>query len=231
MSAFLDLNLFIFLWCWRRDYETKPPKLQLLSQIRSHLHRSDPHWTPEPDAPLDYCYVRPNHIPTINSMCQEFFWPGMFLLPHQADWFFSLYHLGVFLNSVCHVTLSSLFLILFSLSLLTQKYQSINASCFPKIKKPAIKVINSVFVCFSVLFVSASRIKDPSCFASAYVQIPGNVSPRYTDSQLGMWTLLFFCLIVLQVLLFTYFLESQDTQKVFLRSQMPPDFRSQSKPR
>ncbi|XP_024415198.1 cysteine-rich protein 2-binding protein isoform X1 [Desmodus rotundus] len=61
----------------RRDYETKPPKLQLLSQIRSHLHRSDPHWTPESDAPLDYCYVRPNHIPTINSMCQEFFWPGI----------------------------------------------------------------------------------------------------------------------------------------------------------
>lgn len=61
----------------RRDYETKPPKLQLLSQIRSHPHRSDPHWIPEPDAPLDYCYVQPNHIPTINSMCQEFFWPGM----------------------------------------------------------------------------------------------------------------------------------------------------------
>ncbi|XP_005860662.1 cysteine-rich protein 2-binding protein isoform X1 [Myotis lucifugus] len=61
----------------RRDYETKPPKLQLLSQIRSHLHRNDPHWMPEPDAPLDYCYVRPNHIPTINSMCQEFFWPGI----------------------------------------------------------------------------------------------------------------------------------------------------------
>ncbi|XP_040837737.1 cysteine-rich protein 2-binding protein isoform X5 [Ochotona curzoniae] len=60
-----------------RDYETKPPKLQLLSQIRSHLHRSDLDWTPEPDAPLDYCYVRPNHIPTINSMCHEFFWPGI----------------------------------------------------------------------------------------------------------------------------------------------------------
>ncbi|KAM5246574.1 cysteine-rich protein 2-binding protein isoform 3-T3 [Ctenodactylus gundi] len=60
-----------------RDYETKPPKLQLLSQIRAHLHKSDPHWTPEPDAPLDYRYVRPNHIPTINSMCQEFFWPGI----------------------------------------------------------------------------------------------------------------------------------------------------------
>ncbi|XP_040602342.1 cysteine-rich protein 2-binding protein isoform X2 [Mesocricetus auratus] len=90
----------------RRDYETKPPKLQLLSQIRSHLHRSDPHWTPEPDAPLDYCYVRPNHIPTINSMCQEFFWPDVkyneayisFLLVHP-EWrragiaTFMIYHL------------------------------------------------------------------------------------------------------------------------------------------
>ncbi|KAH0514668.1 Cysteine-rich protein 2-binding protein [Microtus ochrogaster] len=47
------------------------------SRILKPYIRSDPHWTPEPDAPLDYCYVRPNHIPTINSMCQEFFWPGI----------------------------------------------------------------------------------------------------------------------------------------------------------
>lgn len=53
-------------------------------------------------------------------MCQEFFWPGMFLLPTQADWFFCIYHLDAFLNSVCHLTLSSLLLISFSLSLLTE---------------------------------------------------------------------------------------------------------------
>ncbi|XP_062986112.1 cysteine-rich protein 2-binding protein isoform X2 [Elgaria multicarinata webbii] len=61
----------------RRDYETKPPKLQLLTEIRSYSHKNNPSWTAEPEAPIDYCYVRPNHIPTINSMCHEFFWPGI----------------------------------------------------------------------------------------------------------------------------------------------------------
>ncbi|XP_007431888.1 cysteine-rich protein 2-binding protein isoform X2 [Python bivittatus] len=61
----------------RRDYETRPPKLRLLMEIRAHYHKNDPSWTAEPEAPIDYCYVRPNHIPTINSMCHEFFWPGI----------------------------------------------------------------------------------------------------------------------------------------------------------
>ncbi|XP_053567969.1 cysteine-rich protein 2-binding protein isoform X2 [Bombina bombina] len=60
----------------RRDYETKPYKLQLLAQIRAYPHRNDASWDPGPEAPIDYCYVRPCHIPTINSICQEFFWPG-----------------------------------------------------------------------------------------------------------------------------------------------------------
>ncbi|XP_066451874.1 cysteine-rich protein 2-binding protein isoform X2 [Eleutherodactylus coqui] len=62
----------------RRDYETtRPCRLQLLAQIRAHAHRNDPSWVPEPQSPIDYCYVRPGHIPTINSICQEFFWPGI----------------------------------------------------------------------------------------------------------------------------------------------------------
>ncbi|KFV03494.1 Cysteine-rich protein 2-binding protein, partial [Pterocles gutturalis] len=61
----------------RRDYETKPPKLRLLAEIRAYPHRHDLNWKAEPEAPVDYCYVRPNHIPTINSMCHEFFWPGI----------------------------------------------------------------------------------------------------------------------------------------------------------
>ncbi|KAM4693445.1 cysteine-rich protein 2-binding protein isoform 2-T2 [Discoglossus pictus] len=61
----------------RRDYETQPSKLQLLAQIRAYPHRNDPNWKSEPESPIDYCYVRPSHIPTINSICQEFFWPGI----------------------------------------------------------------------------------------------------------------------------------------------------------
>ncbi|XP_064411827.1 cysteine-rich protein 2-binding protein isoform X1 [Latimeria chalumnae] len=61
----------------RRDIQCKPPKLSLLAEIQAYPHRNDPTWKPEPEAPIDYCYVRPNHIPTINSLCHEFFWPGV----------------------------------------------------------------------------------------------------------------------------------------------------------
>ncbi|KAA0712325.1 Cysteine-rich protein 2-binding protein [Triplophysa tibetana] len=61
----------------RRDYENRPLKLRLLSEIRAHPHRKDPSWVPESDAPIDYCYVRPNHIPSVNSMCHDIFWPGI----------------------------------------------------------------------------------------------------------------------------------------------------------
>lgn len=30
-----------------------------------------------PRGPLDYAYVQPEHIPAINSMCNQFFWPGI----------------------------------------------------------------------------------------------------------------------------------------------------------
>uniref|UniRef100_A0A3P8XCY1 Cysteine-rich protein 2-binding protein n=1 Tax=Esox lucius TaxID=8010 RepID=A0A3P8XCY1_ESOLU len=61
----------------RRDYENKPMKLKLLAEIRAYPHKKDPHWVPEPEAPIDYCYVRPNHIPSVNSMCHDIFWPGV----------------------------------------------------------------------------------------------------------------------------------------------------------
>ncbi|KAI4883743.1 hypothetical protein NFI96_022358 [Prochilodus magdalenae] len=61
----------------RRDYETKPLKMSLLAEIRAYPYRNDSFWAPKPDAPIDYCYVRPNHIPSVNSMCHDMFWPGV----------------------------------------------------------------------------------------------------------------------------------------------------------
>ncbi|KAM6940198.1 cysteine-rich protein 2-binding protein [Xenentodon cancila] len=61
----------------RRDYESRPLKQRLLAEIRAYPHRTEPDWVPEPDAPVDYCYVRPNHIPSVNAMCQDSFWPGV----------------------------------------------------------------------------------------------------------------------------------------------------------
>lgn len=51
-------------------------KLRLLEEIRAHPHRNDPTWVPEPAASIDYCYVRPSHIPSVNAMCHDSFWPG-----------------------------------------------------------------------------------------------------------------------------------------------------------
>lgn len=61
----------------RRDYESRPLKLKLLQDIVSHYHRNDPGWKSSPVAPIDYCYVQPHHIPSVNAMCREFFWPGI----------------------------------------------------------------------------------------------------------------------------------------------------------
>ncbi|XP_014774519.1 cysteine-rich protein 2-binding protein [Octopus bimaculoides] len=60
-----------------RDYETKPMKMRLLEEIQAYPHRDDPLWKPPPTYPIDYCYVRPQHIPSVNSLCQQFFWPGI----------------------------------------------------------------------------------------------------------------------------------------------------------
>ncbi|KAI8508942.1 Cysteine-rich protein 2-binding protein [Branchiostoma belcheri] len=82
----------------RRDYESRPLKLRLLLEIQAYPHRqrktkdptfsvlcgfSDvkrregPYMGRPPPAPIDYCYVRPQHIPTVNALCRQFFWPGI----------------------------------------------------------------------------------------------------------------------------------------------------------
>ncbi|XP_053395449.1 cysteine-rich protein 2-binding protein-like isoform X2 [Mercenaria mercenaria] len=63
-----------FIW---RDYESRPLKMRLLAEIKAYPHRNDPTWKPEPLPPIDYCYVRPQHIASVNALCRECFWPGI----------------------------------------------------------------------------------------------------------------------------------------------------------
>lgn len=65
------LKPFIF-----RDVSTKPLKLQLLEEILTTTNKQ-PGWKLPKQSPIDYCYVRPQHIPGVNALCQEFFWPGI----------------------------------------------------------------------------------------------------------------------------------------------------------
>ena len=61
----------------RRDTESKPLKLRLLQEILEHHRKVEPSFKAPSVAPIDYCYVRPQHIPSINALCREFFWPGI----------------------------------------------------------------------------------------------------------------------------------------------------------
>ncbi|XP_033737802.1 cysteine-rich protein 2-binding protein-like [Pecten maximus] len=61
----------------RRDYESQPLKMRLLEEIKAYPHRHDKTWKPAPPPSIDYCYVRPQHIPSVNTLCREFFWPGI----------------------------------------------------------------------------------------------------------------------------------------------------------
>ncbi|CAH2013150.1 unnamed protein product [Acanthoscelides obtectus] len=62
----------------RRDTEIFPPWLKLMAEIQLTVNaKYDSEYELPPRAPLDYTYVQPEHIPAINSLCNQFFWPGI----------------------------------------------------------------------------------------------------------------------------------------------------------
>ena len=61
----------------RRDFEAEPLKLKLLREVIRRANRKTKVTGEEVRHPIDYMYVRPNHIPSINQLAREFFWPGV----------------------------------------------------------------------------------------------------------------------------------------------------------
>lgn len=61
----------------RRDTSCRPLWLRVTEELRMKVNKRNPKWKPPPRAPIDYSYVRPQHIPAINSLCSQFFWPGI----------------------------------------------------------------------------------------------------------------------------------------------------------
>ncbi|GFY48008.1 cysteine-rich protein 2-binding protein [Trichonephila inaurata madagascariensis] len=60
-----------------QDYSIKPLKIRLLEEVLHYTNKNNPNWLPPAQSPINYCYVRPQHIPGINALCHEFFWPGI----------------------------------------------------------------------------------------------------------------------------------------------------------
>lgn len=61
----------------RRDYSTSPNWLKLMAELLVKVNQNKDSWTLPPRYPLDYTYIQPEHIPAINSLCNQFFWPGI----------------------------------------------------------------------------------------------------------------------------------------------------------
>lgn len=60
-----------------RDSSTFPQWLQLMSEILIKTNEKTENWRLPPRGPIDYTYIQPSHIPAINSLCNQFFWPGI----------------------------------------------------------------------------------------------------------------------------------------------------------
>ncbi|KAK4878550.1 hypothetical protein RN001_011056 [Aquatica leii] len=61
----------------RRDSKIRPSWLQLMDELKAKVHRSVPNWELPKRLPLDFVYIQPEHIPAINSLCNQFFWTGI----------------------------------------------------------------------------------------------------------------------------------------------------------
>ncbi|XP_014469775.1 PREDICTED: cysteine-rich protein 2-binding protein isoform X2 [Dinoponera quadriceps] len=61
----------------RRDTCSQPLWLKIMEEVCMKANQNNPEWKPSPRAPIDYSYVKPQHIPAINSLCNQFFWPGI----------------------------------------------------------------------------------------------------------------------------------------------------------
>jgi cysteine-rich protein 2-binding protein len=48
-----------------------------MRELMAKANKNNPTWNQSLDETLDYSYVRPQHIPAINGLCRENFWPGI----------------------------------------------------------------------------------------------------------------------------------------------------------
>lgn len=63
-----------YIW---QDTDTKPLWIKLLDELDDRVNKNIPNWTPRKQYPIDYCYIQPQHIPIINELCNEHFYPGI----------------------------------------------------------------------------------------------------------------------------------------------------------
>ncbi|KAK9891085.1 hypothetical protein WA026_013408 [Henosepilachna vigintioctopunctata] len=74
LSPYTGSQLEPYIW---RDEESFPLWLKLMVEIQLTVNEKTPNYELPPRGPLVFVRVKPEHIPCINSLCNQFFWPGI----------------------------------------------------------------------------------------------------------------------------------------------------------
>ncbi|XP_074115874.1 ada2a-containing complex component 2 [Cotesia typhae] len=61
----------------RRDDSYQPLWLKVMAEMDAKVNGKKENWGPRARSTVDFSYVRPQHIPGINSLACQFFWPGI----------------------------------------------------------------------------------------------------------------------------------------------------------
>ncbi|XP_063982899.1 cysteine-rich protein 2-binding protein [Diachasmimorpha longicaudata] len=63
----------------RQDKDSNPLWLGVMEELKAKVRTLKRNLKVEIEGrgTIDYCYVRPQHIPAMNSLCSQFFWPGI----------------------------------------------------------------------------------------------------------------------------------------------------------
>ncbi|KAH0534493.1 hypothetical protein KQX54_004530 [Cotesia glomerata] len=61
----------------RRDENCQPLWLKVMAEMDAKVNGKKDNWKPRARSTVDFSYVRPQHIPGINSLACQFFWPGI----------------------------------------------------------------------------------------------------------------------------------------------------------
>lgn len=61
----------------RRDDSCQPLWLKVMAEMDAKVNGKKENWRPRARSTVDFSYVRPQHIPGINSLACQFFWPGI----------------------------------------------------------------------------------------------------------------------------------------------------------
>ncbi|EZA53926.1 Cysteine-rich protein 2-binding protein [Ooceraea biroi] len=61
----------------RRETAFQPLWLRVMEELCAKVNKDNRQWKAPPKAPIDYSYIRPQHVSAVNSLCRRFFWPGI----------------------------------------------------------------------------------------------------------------------------------------------------------